>query len=434
MPSPATSSPRTIAAGMPSTLPITSSAALAISSATAIMRRVQLVADPVARAAQVEQRPRSRRHRSRRRSCPGATARPNESRDQHRDGLPVSSRSRSRTRAADASGSTGQQDERAGLRARSRSRHPPRRRRSRASSRRSRAAGGTRTMRAASRRITSIRRGSSSPAMLARPLGRLDLVEARSRAPRPSRPPSARRRARRRPPARRLAAISAARSSPCLDLRQARDRDDAQLAGQGRPVRRRPAWTPCSACSRSGSRRSCPRARASSRAGRRRSRAFGHAAGELERELLRARSSPPQTSASPGSPSRGSPPRTTAGPTRRARARSATTSSASEPWCRPGRTPSVGEAQVARDAEHAASRRSRPPARSRSRASHSTCREHDEVGAGDNVLVRASRRRRARARGRLGALCIARADVAPVLAELAAGVSRAPGRRSRCRR
>ena len=56
-PSPATSSPRTIAAGTPRALPSTSSAAPAISSRDGDLRRAQLVAGRVALPAQVEQHP-----------------------------------------------------------------------------------------------------------------------------------------------------------------------------------------------------------------------------------------------------------------------------------------------------------------------------------------------------------------------------------------
>ena len=155
--------PRTTATGTPSSLPMTSSAAPAISSATAITRRVQLVADAVARAA-------AGRAAAGAPAAPIATsvvpcrqARPNESLTITPTSRPVSSRSR----VAQARGGRvrvdREQDDRVRPRARSRRRRRPRRRRSRAASPRSRAAAGRRTMRAVSRRITSIRRGSRRP-------------------------------------------------------------------------------------------------------------------------------------------------------------------------------------------------------------------------------------------------------------------------------
>ena len=133
--------PRITAAGTPSVLPITSSAAPASSSATAITRRVQLVAGRVAHALEVEQRLESRRCRSRRRSCPGARAAERVA-DDHAD-LGAGALAQA---VADAGGRCvgilGQEHDACPAPARWRRRRPPRRRRSRAGSRRSRAAGG----------------------------------------------------------------------------------------------------------------------------------------------------------------------------------------------------------------------------------------------------------------------------------------------------
>ena len=71
-PSPRASTPRTIAAGICRALPSTSSAAPAISSATAISVELELVAARVVRAAEIAERRDARDARARHRSCPAA--------------------------------------------------------------------------------------------------------------------------------------------------------------------------------------------------------------------------------------------------------------------------------------------------------------------------------------------------------------------------
>ena len=140
------------------------------------LRRVQLVAGRVARAAQVEQRrmPGDADRDVGRPLPPRAAERVA---DDHADVAAGQLAQPARRRAAEASGSSGRSTTRPGALARSRRRRPPTRRRSRGASRRSRAAAATRTTRAVSRRITSSWRGSLVAGELARALGRLDLGE-----------------------------------------------------------------------------------------------------------------------------------------------------------------------------------------------------------------------------------------------------------------
>ena len=146
-------------------------------------------------------------------------------------------------------------------------------------------------MRFASRRITSISRGSrSSPAISMRAA-----ATARRRSSRTTRPSTFETafcattthvavlqldRAR---------AISAARSSPSAHLGQAGDGDDRdQLGSRQTPVTRTPAWRLVAAVQVDDHRRHAPRARARSRAARRRARGRRRAcAASCERELLR---------------------------------------------------------------------------------------------------------------------------------------------------
>ena len=206
-----------------------------------------------------------------------------------------------------------------------------------------------RTIRADSRRITSSRRGSSpprvrAPARTARPR------PAARPGPRPSRRPSARPRARRRPRARPARAISAPRSSPSRisgSPSTGPDRD------HGRPVMRRPAWTP-----------SCLFTFRITAVIASRAREFASGPASSARPPTRLPASSSASSFAPGRPRRsrrpgraapdprGRSPRPTAGPRRRGARMILATSSASEPLVQAGHDPDVGEAQVARHAEH----------------------------------------------------------------------------------
>ena len=230
MPSPLATTPRTTAAGMPAALPITSCGRAGDLVRDGDHGRVQLVAGAVALAVEVEQRREAGERRSRRRSCPGATARPNESLTITPTSPPVSSRSRSRSRAAEASGSTGRRTSvpapgafeastpadaqtKPCLRLGDDERRPRRGRSAPTRAGSPRPAAGRRRRRARVPRPTARRR------------------RARRRGPPPSRRPSARRRAR---PRRRSSARGGDERGEVValaDLRQPLDRDGISFTG-----------------------------------------------------------------------------------------------------------------------------------------------------------------------------------------------------------
>ena len=212
-PSPARSSPRTTAAGMPARLAHHELRRAGDLVGDRDLRRVQLVADAVALPAQVEQRAQAGgADRDVGRALPPRAA--EGVADDHADLAARSARaSRARSRSAEASGSTGRRTSvvRAG-----RVRGVDARRRADEAVPRL----GDDERRPRAHDAGALAQDHLEPARVAvvrRARGRVPTARRRRagrRGPRPSRRPSARRRGRRRRAARRAAAMSAPRSSP----------------------------------------------------------------------------------------------------------------------------------------------------------------------------------------------------------------------------